>query len=232
MRPPVAGGPRTVEALTAEAAIGERAMGTADEPVAASADDAALVRRVCAGETDAYAQLVERYQERAVRLAFGLVHHWEDARDISQDAFVKAYQRLDAFREEAAFSTWFYRIVVNACRDFQRRRRVRAWVSLDATSEEADGEDRSLFEPPSHDALPDAQAADRELGAALTRAIDQLPDRQRTAFILKHLEGLSIEETAGVLQCASGTVKAHLFHAAAHLQRALRSAGYTEHVHD
>ena len=220
-----------MEVLTAEAAIGERAMGTAGEPVAASADDAALVRRVCAGETDAYAQLVERYQERAVRLAFGLVHHWEDARDISQDAFVKAYQRLDAFREEAAFSTWFYRIVVNTCRDFQRRRRVRAWVSLDAPVD-AEGEERSLFEPPSHAALPDAQAADRELGAALTRAIDQLPDRQRTAFILKHLEGLSIEETAGVLQCASGTVKAHLFHAAAHLQRALRSAGYAEQTHD
>lgn len=189
-------------------------------------DDAALVRQVQAGEADAYAVLVERYQERAVRLAFGLVHHWEDARDLSQEAFVKAYRRLGSFRAEAAFSTWLYRIVVNTCRDFQRRRRLRVWVSLDAPAETE--EPSSLFEAPSRDAPPNAQAADRELGAALTRAIDHLPERQRAAFVLKHLEGLSVEEAASVLQCAPGTVKAHLFQAAAKLQRELRSAGYAE----
>lgn len=191
--------------------------------------DATLVRRVQAGEADAYTVLVERYQERAVRLAFGLVHHWEDARDCSQEAFVKAYRRLGGFRAEATFSTWFYRIVVNACRDFQRRRRLRAWLSLDAPvdAEEA----AALFDPPSRDAPPDAQVADQELGQALTRAIGRLPDRQRTAFVLRHLEGLSVEEVAGVLQCAPGTAKAHLFHAAAKLQRALRAAGFAEQLH-
>ena len=219
-------GLRTAEVLTAEAAIGERAVGTAGERAPVSVEDAALVRQVQAGDVDAYAQLVARYQERAVRLAFSLVHHWEDARDLSQESFVKAYRRLGSFREEAAFSTWLYRIVVNTCRDFQRRR-LRAWMSLERPAD-AEGEEASFFDAPSHDAPPDAQAADRELGAALTRAIERLPSRQRTAFILKHLEGLSIEEVAGVLQCAPGTVKAHLFHATAKLQGHLRLAGYAE----
>ena len=183
----------------------------------AEISDAELVRRVQAGDTEAYASLVDRYQERAVRLAFTLVHHWEDARDLSQEAFVKAFRRLGSFRAESSFSTWFYRIVVNTCRDFQRRSRVRRWLSLDAPSTE--DEEITVFDAPGHEPLPDAHAAAQELGVALTQAIDQLPPRQRSAFILKHLEGMSIEETAQVLQCAPGTVKAHLFHATGKLQR-------------
>ena len=179
--------------------------------------DAALVRQAQAGDAAAYARLVERHQERAVRLAFTLVHHWEDARDLSQEAFVKAFRRLETFRADAAFSTWFYRILVNTCRDFQRRARVRRWLSLTRPATE-DEEELSVFDAPSPAPAPDAQAADQELGIALTQAIDQLPPRQRAAFILKHLEGMTIEEVAQVLQCAPGTVKAHLFHATGKLQ--------------
>ena len=199
----------------------------AGPPPGTSPPDAALVQQARDGDTAAYAALVERYQERAVRLAFSVLRHWEDARDASQEAFVKAYRQLGGFRQEAAFATWLYRIVMNTCRDAQRRARLRRWVSLDAPVDQT-GEESLLFEPPSRDAPPDAQAADRELGGALTRAIDRLPERQREAFILKHLEGLRIEEVAAVLGCAPGTVKAHLFHAAAKLQRALRAAGYAE----
>ncbi len=188
-----------------------------ERPVA-EPSDAVLVRQAQAGEAAAYARLVERYQERAVRLAFTLVHHWEDARDLSQEAFVKAFRQLGSFRSEAAFSTWFYRIVVNTCRDFQRRARLRRWLSL-ARPATDDDEELSIFDAPSHEPLPDVRAADQELGIALTQAIDQLPPRQRAAFILKHLEGMSIEEVAQVLQCAPGTVKAHLFHATGKLQR-------------
>ena len=196
-------------------------MAAADAQSTANVSDAELVRRVKAGQTEAYAPLVERYQERAVHLAFSLVHHWEDARDLSQEAFVKAFRQVASFREEAKFSTWFYRIVVNTCRDFQRRARWRQWRSLDTPS--ADDEETSLFDAlPSDGASPDAQAADRELGDALTRAIERLPTRQRMAFTLRHLEGLSIEEAAEVLQCAPGTVKAHLFHATAKLQKRLQ----------
>lgn len=186
--------------------------------------DLAVIEAVLAGDVDRYAELVDKYQGPALRLAFSLLGNAEDARDASQEAFVNAYRALSRFRRGAAFSTWLYRIVVNECRDARRRRarQPAATVGLgEPGPAERDGE--SLFlEVADPAAGPDEQLADRECARQLSRAIAALPLQQRTAFLLHHVHGLPLAEAAGIMGCRLGTVKAHLFRATERLQALLR----------
>lgn len=183
------------------------------------ATDTEIIESVLEGEVDRYAELVNRYQSAAWQVAFGLVGNWEDAKDLSQNGFVKAYQHLRAFRREARFSTWLYRIVVNECKDFLKRRgripQVVAWLP----DPEADGFVLFDVEDPARHA--GQVALDHELARHLSVAVRALPLQQRTAFVLHHLQGLSIEEAAGVMKCRIGTVKAHLFRACERLRERL-----------
>lgn len=183
------------------------------------ATDTEIIESVLEGEVDRYAELVTRYQSAAWQVAFGLVGNWEDAKDCSQNGFVKAYQHLQAFRREAKFSTWLYRIVVNECKDFlKRRQRTPQAISL-LPDPEADG--FVLFDvvDPAKDS--GQLAVDHELARQVSVAVRALPVQQRTAFVLHHLQGLSIEEASGVMRCRIGTVKAHLFRACEHLRSRL-----------
>lgn len=188
------------------------------------ATDTEIIEAVLKGDVDRYAELVDRYQSAAWQVAFGLVGNWEDAKDLSQNGFVKAYQHLRAFRREAKFSTWLYRIVVNECKDFLKRRgRIPQVVAL-LPDPEADGFVLFDVADPARDAAH--VALDHELAGHMSVAVGALPLQQRTAFVLHHLQGLSIEEAAGVMRCRVGTVKAHLFRACEHLRS--RLASYVE----
>ena len=186
--------------------------------------DLTVIEAVLAGDADRYAALVEKYQDQALRLAFGLLGNYEDARDASQEAFVNAYRALGRFRRGATFSTWLYRIVVNECQDARRLRLRQPAASLaigEADPAERDG--APLFmdvEEPGTG--PAEQLADRELSQQLSRAIGELPLKQRTAFLLHHVHGLPLEEAAGVMECRIGTVKSHVFRATERLQAFLR----------
>ena len=181
--------------------------------------DAETVRAVLAGNLERYAELVEKYQEQAIRVAFSFLGNHEDARDVSQEAFVSAYRALGRFRGASAFSTWLYRIVVNACKDaFRRRaRRPPAAQPIGDPAEDADG----LFEVADHAATPGEDAANQDLAKRLSAAIRELPMKQRTAFVLHHVHGLPLQDVAGVMACRTGTVKAHVFRAAASLRATL-----------
>ena len=185
--------------------------------------DAETVRAVLAGELERYAELVEKYQEPAIRMAFSLLGNYEDARDVSQDAFVRAYQALARFRGASTFSTWLYRIIVNACKDAGRRRSRQPETGLRAREAPVDDAERDdpLFDAADHAATPSEQAANEELGHRLSSAIRKLPMKQRTAFLLHHVHGLPLAEVAMVMACRSGTVKAHVFRATASLRVAL-----------
>ena len=183
--------------------------------------DAPTIRAVLNGDVDRYAELVDKYQNPALRLAFSFLGNYEDARDVSQEAFVSAYRSLGRFRQRARFSTWLFRIIVNACKDAQRRRARQPVVV--ASVGEPDGDPDNLFVVDVADgaAGPGEHSAARELGARLTQAIRMLPMRQRTAFLLHHVHGCSLEEAASVMACRVGTVKAHMFRATESLRHSL-----------
>ncbi|MDP3722862.1 MAG: RNA polymerase sigma factor [Candidatus Omnitrophota bacterium] len=187
-------------------------------------DESGIIRAVLDGQPDRYAELVDRYQGRAIRLAFSLLGNDDDARETSQEAFLKAYRSLGRFRGEAAFSTWLFRIVINECRS-RWRRRAREPVATariggsPAADEESEG---SLFvDPEDPGADPAEQLAQRELARRLSREIARLPMQQRIAFVSHHLHGCSLEETAAVMRRRVGTVKSHLFRATERLRRTL-----------
>lgn len=184
--------------------------------------DADAIRAVLAGDVDRYAELVDKYQAPAIRLAYSFLGNYEDARDVSQDAFVSAYRSLSRFQSRAKFSTWLYRIVVNACKDAARRRAGRPRVVARAGSPpDADGDDSLFVDAPDPCAGPGETLVNRELGRRITQAIRQLPMKQQTAFMLHHVHGLALEETAEVMACRVGTVKTHVFRAAAALRAQL-----------
>lgn len=180
-------------------------------PKAMEDGDRQVVAAVCAGDTVRYAELVTRYQQPTLRLAYSLLGNAQDAEEAAQDAFVSAYQALRSFRRGAKFSTWFYRIVVNKCRDAQRAASRRpAILALEA----GEADDVSLFDVLEDPAAgPSEQAAQRDVAQALTVAIRALPRQQREAVVLHHVHGLPINEAAAAMGCRPGTVKSHLFRA-------------------
>ena len=171
--------------------------------------DQDLVRAFQEGDEKAFDQLVRRHMERAIQIAYVAVGNFEDAKDVSQEACVKAYRALRGFQMRSTFSTWLYRVVMNAAKDFLRRRRWKTLLTW--KSPEAMG---SFFEQVA-DARADASEGARrhEFDRAVTHAIRALPLRQRWAFTLRFLEGLSIHEVSEAMGVAEGTVKATL-HAA------------------
>ncbi len=180
--------------------------------------DEALCRRVAAGDETAFALLVARYQERAYRIAWSIVHSAEDARDLSQEAFVRLYRTAGSFRGQARFSTWFCRIIVNLCLD--HRRRGRWWHRLVAGGAERGEDGASLVErqpAPPVDPLDVLARAQRM--KQVWEAVAELPSRQRAALLLQVQEDLPTSEIAVVLNCSEATVRVHLHRALTTLRR-------------
>ena len=183
--------------------------------------DADAIQAVVDGDVERYAELVDKYQRPILRLAFSLLGNEEDAKDAAQEAFIRAFRALGRFKFQAEFSTWLYRIVVNSCRDAEARRRRHAADVVIGTPNEDDSS--VLFVDVDDPSIgPGDQLVNRELAAQLSRAIRRLAAHQRTAFVLHHLEGLSLQEAAQVTGCRVGTVKSHLFRAMDHLRKQLK----------
>lgn len=181
--------------------------------------DEALCQRVAERDEAAFDVLVERYRERAHRLAWSLLRDAEEARDLSQEAFLRVYQAAGSFRGGARFSTWFYRIVVNLCLDHRRRRR---WWSLWARDGRVSEPGESLLERQPAPARDPVDAIGRErMLSALWAAVDGLTPQQRAAVILHVREELPTTEVAAVLQCSEATVRVHVHRALATLRRRL-----------
>jgi RNA polymerase sigma-70 factor (ECF subfamily) len=187
---------------------------------AVSPGDVELVERARQGDREAFRALVERYQRKVAALALGMLRDREDALDIVQDTFTKAYQSLDKFKGDSSFYTWIYRIGVNLCIDHQRRES--RYVQLGGESEESDDDLR----PPSPEDLerdqPFEDARSTELGTRLIEAINALTPEHRAVILLREVDGLSYEEISEVLECPKGTVMSRLHYARRQLQARLR----------
>lgn len=168
------------------------------------------VRRVLDGDADAFSLLVEAYQKNVYNLALRMTGNPEDALDMAQEAFIRAYNSLSSFRGDSKFSVWLYRIVSNVCLDFLRARKGRTAVSLSQTG--PDGEDAAL-EIPDERALPEAELERALTRDAVRRGLQALPDDQREILLLREIQGLSYEEIAAALSLEGGTVKSRIFRA-------------------
>lgn len=173
-------------------------------------DDTELVSRVLSGEVEAYARLVERYQEVLYRHALGMVRDADTATDLVQDSFVKAYTRLDSCHDPARFGAWVFRILSNRCKDHLKSRSRRN-VSIEEDTAVAG----AAYDP--------AHALDRsELSSAVAEALLELPETQREAFLLKHVEGRSYEEMSEMLGSSVSALKMRVMRAREALQELLR----------
>src|SRR5688572_29526142 len=183
--------------------------------------EATLVQRCALGEETACAELVSEHQRMVVQLAINLLGDREEALDLSQEVFLRVFRTIHRFRGHSSLRTWIYRIAVNQARNrhrFWRRRHRADQVSLDAHVA-AHGEFL-----PTGDPGPDRMLAQRELAAQLQQALDHLPFDQRTAIVLREVDGLSYEEIAYSLGVAVGTVKSRLTRARRALRTELREA--------
>jgi len=185
-----------------------------EEPLSPLKDEE-LVARARKSDQRATEDLVRRYQQKAYAIAYHFTNgNVQDAEDFTQEAFLRAFQNLENFRGDSSFYTWFYRILVNVCLDGRRHRNRWQKIFLpwqrDSTEKGLSPEER-----------PDPEAHERSLktisGKELSRDIQEslrsLPEKQRLAFQLKALHGMSIQEVARVMGTAEGTVKSHLFRA-------------------
>lgn len=185
--------------------------------VSRRAHDQALVDAARAGDNRAYGQLVEAYQRRVYALAFGMLRHREDAWDVAQEAFVKAFKNLDKFEGNSAFYTWLYRITYNVAMDHLRYSKRRETVDMDQHELE-----QHIQDDKGHDFSNPLESLDRkELREVLAKAMDELSEKHRAIIVLREVEGLSYEEMADVLKISKGTVMSRLFHARKNLQKIL-----------
>ncbi|MBW2646116.1 MAG: sigma-70 family RNA polymerase sigma factor [Deltaproteobacteria bacterium] len=187
--------------------------------------DRELIRLIQGGAKDAFADLVERYKDRALSIAYSFTGDYEDAKNISQEAFLKAYLSIPKFRGGSSFYTWFYRILINTCKDHIRKKSGEGSIfSPPKGKEDEEGTAQDIFETES-DSNPNPQdeLLNKEMNEKITRAINSLPANQRIAFVLKHIHGMSIDEISTITRCAPGTVKSRLYHAVMKLQVGLGS---------
>ena len=189
-------------------------------------EESAVIRRVLAGDANAFESLVTENQTRAYHLAWRLLGNEADAADAVQDAFLKAYTSLKDFRGDSRFSVWLYRLVNNVCIDMLRKRRRTDAVPLQ--TEDGEGEETEL-------PLPDTGASPQELleraedAAAVRRAMDSLPEDCRQILTLRELAGLSYDEIARTLHLEPGTVKSRLNRARKKLcQRLLEDGNFSD----
>jgi RNA polymerase sigma-70 factor (ECF subfamily) len=178
-------------------------------------DEAQLIDEAFAGGSAAFGQLVLKYQDRLYNAVAHLLGSAEDAREVTQDAFVQAFVKLETFSREAAFYTWLYRIAFNLA--MSRRRRQRPMFSLDGAKEATGEEPASPLEGPSH-------ALEREeRGAQVRAALDHLSDEHRAILVLREIDGCCYETIAEILGTPVGTVRSRLHRARLELKNLLKS---------
>jgi RNA polymerase sigma-70 factor (ECF subfamily) len=196
------------------AAVGSSGAGEVEDP------DHELVKAVLDGDSDAFRGLVERYEGRVYAVVYGMVRNQEDARDLAQEAFVKAYRNLSRFRLESRFYTWLYRIAYNVTIDHIRRQKVRrAEAFEEGVAVRGTG---GQLNPGHHTDSPGKSLERKRLKARLLEALDELTDDHRQIIVLRELEGMSYREISDVMGIPEGTVMSRLYYARKKLQVSLK----------
>ena len=197
------------------------------EPTPASSrmfSELELVEASRKGDPDAFGALVKKYMPRALAFARQMTGDADDAQDLAQDAFIKAYKALDSFKGGSSFYTWFIRILSNVCLDFLRKKTFIKKIFFFASQDDDDEGLDVVEQAPdtSRSRNPDMPLEQKELRAALKKALLSLPPRQRAVFLMKHEEDMKLSEIAVALKISEGAVKAHLFRAIDALKKSMK----------
>ena len=191
-------------------------------PAEAEVPDADLVKRCQEGDTEAFDQLVGRYRTRVFGMIYNMVHSEQDAWDLAQDSFLKAWKSIGRFRGQSSFYTWIYRIVMNVTIDWLRKKQVKgSGAEFDDAVQlkEIDPASRTV---PHADALPHERMQHVEIRGRIDAAIAQLSPEHRAVILMKEIDDMQYHEIAEALGCSIGTVMSRLFYARKKLQNLLR----------
>ncbi len=181
-----------------------------------------LVKQCQAGQTEAFDQLVNRYRSRVFAMIYNMVHNEQDAWDLAQDSFVKAWKSIRRFRGQSSFYTWLYRIVMNVTIDHARRKQIKG-AGMEFNDEVKLGEiEPAARTAPRSEPLPHRQMERSEIRARIDAAIGQLTPEHRAVILMKETEDMQYHEIAEALGCSIGTVMSRLFYARKRLQNLLR----------
>ena len=175
-----------------------------------SADDATLVRAAQRGDMEAFEELVARHRDKIYARAWSMVRNEDEAVDLSQEAWVKGWQRLKQFHSESSFGTWITRIVINLCLDELRKRKRQRVESIQEMDEESGGVERQM---PAVIVNPTERLERGELRQRIDRALGQLSHEHRTVLVLHEFEEMEYKEIAKTMECSMGTVMSRLFYA-------------------
>ena len=179
--------------------------------------DGAAIARAKAGDRDGFRLLVERHSRSVFRLAYRLTGNEQDAEDVVQETFLRAYKQLQNFESRASFGTWLYRIAANYSLDLIRARK-RHYEQRAAADEDTD----AMLAVPSPDPGPDRVAYSGQIGERVSAALAELSEQERSAFVLRHFEGFSIEEIGATLGLGASAAKHSIFRAVQKLRQALQ----------
>ena len=175
-----------------------------------SADDAALVKAARQGELDAFEELVFRHRDQIYARAFSMTRNEQDAVDLSQEAWIKGWQRLGQFQGDSSFTTWMTRIVINLCLDHLRKQKRHRLDSIEELDEDSGGVERQM---PVVNVNPTAGMERAELRKKIDGALDQLTTEHRTVLVLHEFEDMEYKTIAKTVGCSLGTVMSRLFYA-------------------
>ncbi|PYL66464.1 MAG: RNA polymerase subunit sigma [Verrucomicrobia bacterium] len=184
--------------------------------------DLELVKRCQAGQTEAFDELVIRYRTRVFAMIYNMVHNEQDAWDLAQESFVKAWKSIKRFRRHSSFYTWVYRIVMNVTIDWLRKKQIKGAGSEFDDSIQLKEIDPASRTVPKADPLPHERMERNEIRAKIDNAIGQLSPEHRAVILMKEIEDMQYHEIAETLGCSIGTVMSRLFYARKKLQNLLR----------
>lgn len=185
--------------------------------------DELLIRRAQSGDEGAFEQLLLAHQKSVYNLCLRMAGNPDDALDLSQEAFIRAWRALGQYQFDAAFSTWLFRLTSNVCIDFLRKQKRQQHMSLTVTDEDESGEEFAVPDPAPG---PEEQAVHNERRQAVARAMAALPGDYRAVMQLRAVEALSYEQIAEILDIKVGTVKSRLARARAQLRKILKDGNF------
>ena len=180
-----------------------------------------VIRKAQRGNIFAFETLVHQYDEQVMKIILNLVNDIEDAKDIYQEVFIKVFRSISKFKFQSKFSTWLFKIAVNTCINFRKKRVKHRFDSLD---EEYENTNRLTTISLTNNAKdPEQQLLDSELSRQIQLCINQLSPKQRAVFVLRHYQGHKISEIAEILNCAEGTVKNYMFRSMQKMRKFMQS---------
>ncbi|WP_010252495.1 RNA polymerase sigma factor [Acetivibrio cellulolyticus] len=179
-----------------------------------------LVEKSKSGDVEAFEQLIESCQKKVFNIAYRMIGNYDDANELAQEVFIKAFRSIKKFKGDSLFSTWIYKVTANVCLDEIRRRKKKMVVSLDEEIEYSDGEVKRQIAD--NAPTPDIAAETNEVKNAVNKSIQELPEDYKSIIILRDIQGFSYEEISKIFNCPEGTVKSRINRARQALKKILQ----------